>query len=451
MRKTYRIGSLYGKGSTELPPLPTKASNPMLRTFKIIALSSFVSIGVIGLVLYLSSSEPKRNWVVISGHDGGKYHEVAKALRETLTDKEDLEIEVRTSLGSHQNLAELANGRADLALVQNDISSDQEAHCLAILYEEALHLIVREEVKSPRQLNGSVIAMGSREGGTEGMAMATLAHLGIRAGKFSWDPLDESLTKLANGELDCVCVVTGVGNATIGKHLAKGKLTLLPIGSNPYENLKLTYPFIQPAIIPSGAYPSDSDDRLPRETVSTIGTRVVLVCSPNLEEEDAYAMSGLIDSAKASLTKAHPLFAQLSDPTETLLQHPLHPGARLFYERTKPNFFQEWADTIALVFSLIAVAWWAAKAMGQIYLRRLKDSLDTFFAKVEAITSELIEGVDGERANEIAKELHEIRRETTQKLIAEELGADDSFVIFQRQLHTAQQLVNESLRKSPKS
>ena len=64
--------------------------------------------------------------------------------------------------------------------------------------------------------------------------------------------------------------------------------------------------------------------------------------------------------------------------------------------------------------------------MGQIYLRRLKDSLDTFFAKVEAITSELIEGVDGERANEIAKKLHEIRRETTQKLIAEELGADDS-------------------------
>ena len=115
----------------------------MLRTFKIIALSSFVSIGVIGLVLYLSSSEPKRNWVFISGHDGGKYHEVAKALRETLTDKEDLEIEVRTSLGSHQNLTELANGRADLALVQNDISSDQEAHCLAILYEEALHLIVR--------------------------------------------------------------------------------------------------------------------------------------------------------------------------------------------------------------------------------------------------------------------------------------------------------------------
>ena len=45
--------------------------------------------------------------------------------------------------------------------------------------------------------------------------------------------------------------------------------------------------------------------------------------------------------------------------------------------------------------------------------------------------------------NEIARELHEIRRETTRKLIAEELSADESFVIFQRQLHTAQQMVNQ--------
>ena len=39
------------------------------------------------------------------------------------------------------------------------------------------------------------------------------------------------------------------------------------------------------------------------------------------------------------------------------------------------------------------------------------------------------------------------QQETTKKLIAEELATDDSFVIFQRQLHTAQQLVNETLRK----
>ena len=420
----------------------------MLRPIKIIALSSFVSVSVIGMILYAMSSKPKRNWIITSGNEGGKYQEVAKALGDVLSKQGEREFEVLTSLGSHQNLEALAKGKADLALVQNDISSAEDAHSLAILYEEALHLIVRTEINSAMQLNGSVIAIGTQSGGTEGMAKATLAHLGVNPATFSREPLDESLNKLANGELDCVCVVTGVGNSTLKKHLAKGKLALLPIGSNPYENLKLSYPFIQPSNIPSGAYPSHSGDRLPRDSIPTIGTRVVLVCSPTLEEEDAYEMSRSIDSAQAKLSKAHPLFAQISNPTETLLQHPLHEGARLFFERTKPNFFQEWADTIALVFSLIAVTWGAAKAMSQIYLKRMKDSLDKFFTKVDAITSELIEGVNEERANEIARELHDIRRETTQKLIAEELGADDSFVIFQRQLHTAQQLVNESLRKA---
>jgi len=62
----------------------------------------------------------------------------------------------------------------------------------------------------------------------------------------------------------------------------------------------------------------------------------------------------------------------------------------------------------------------------------------------------LVKGLTAERATEIVKDLHAIRRETTRKLVAEELAANESFVIFQRQLHTAQQLVNESLRKPRK-
>ena len=78
---------------------------------------------------------------------------------------------------------------------------------------------------------------------------------------------------------------------------------------------------------------------------------------------------------------------------------------------------------------------------------RLKESLDEFFQKVEAITSELVAGTNHERSRQIAGDLHAIRRETTKKLIADELAANESFVIFQRQLHTAQQMVNEALRK----
>ena len=80
---------------------------------------------------------------------------------------------MRTSLGSHQNLAELANGRADLALVQNDKRprGPLPSHSL----REALHLIVREEVKSPTA-ERIRDCHGQSGGRNRGMAMATLAH-----------------------------------------------------------------------------------------------------------------------------------------------------------------------------------------------------------------------------------------------------------------------------------
>ena len=188
---------------------------------------------------------------------------------------------------------------------------------------------------------------------------------------------------------------------------------------------------------------------LPAESISTIGTTVLLACRQDLPEEDVFELARFLGDNHANLVRAHPLLAQMDSP-ENLhqLQFPVHEGAQLHYERHEPSFIQKWADTIALILSVLAIAGGALMTIRQIYLMRLKESLDEFFAKVETITSELVEGASSERIVEIAKQLHEIRRETTKKLIAEELSANESFVIFQRQLHTAQQMVNEALRKS---
>lgn len=421
-----------------------------MKSFKILACSIIISLFVVGIVAIITTNNGKRDWVLQGGNSGGKYDEVAQALASSLSMIDGYKIEVRTSSGSRENLTALANGRADLALLQNDISSQEIVNSVTILYEEALHVIVRENINSIEQLEGSIISIGNKGGGSEGIAVAMLHQMGLDESHVKWkrEDLESSLMLLQDGKVDCVCVVSGVGNSTISKFLADGNLTLLPIGPNPFETLRLSYPFIQSTTIPAGSYSTGPGKGLPLKSIPTIGTKVILACNPDLPVNDIFEITHLIHTRVAELTKAHPLFVQLSTSDSTLLQHPVHAGAQLHHEREKPSFIQEWADSIALVLSLVAVAWGAAKAIGKIYLQRLKDSLDKFFAKVDRITGELIEGVDVTRAKEIAKELHEIRRETTKKLIAEELAADDSFVIFQRQLHTAQQMVNETLRKS---
>ena len=89
----------------------------------------------------------------MSGIEGGKYDEVARALGNVLSQKGGVDIEIKTSSGSRENLTALEQGKADLALLQNDISSAESVHSITILYEEALHLIVRNDFNNWCSLN----------------------------------------------------------------------------------------------------------------------------------------------------------------------------------------------------------------------------------------------------------------------------------------------------------
>ena len=421
-----------------------------MKTFKI---SSIVGIFTAVIVLggyYLIDTPSKKKWIISGGEPNSKYNEVALSFKKIIEKKNDLEIEIQNSSGSKENVTRVSNGMADLCLVQNDIEGDEKIRSISTLYEEVLHVIVKEGTGSISELSGCTISIGPKGGGTENLAMVTLEQLGIKRKDISFrkESLKSGLNALKDGKTNAVCAVTGIGNLSIKQFLEEGGHQLLFLGKDISENIKYAYPYIHSAVIPSGAYPVAPGKGLPENKIPTIGTRVVLACQNNLSNDDIYWLTHFITENKASLVRSHPLLAQMGSPKDlNQIQFPIHEGAELHYDRNEPSFFQEWSETIGLILSILAIAWGATTTIRQIILMRLKDSLDNYFEKVDAITSELIDSVDEKRAKEIAKELHDIRRETTKKLIAEELATDDSFVIFQRQLHTAQQLVNETLRK----
>ena len=189
----------------------------MLNRFKIITCSIIFSIFVIGIIIYFTSSRPKLEWTIMAGDRNGKYHEVAKALSEILLEQEEFKVKIRSSSGSVENLNELINGNADLALLQNDISSNETVNSIMTLYEEALHIIVKNDINSTKQLKGKKIAMGKEGGGTESLALATLKQFGMNENDFHLkrESLEISLKHLEQGIVDCVFVVTGIGNAII--------------------------------------------------------------------------------------------------------------------------------------------------------------------------------------------------------------------------------------------
>ena len=178
-----------------------------MKSFKILTISIIFSLCVVGIVATFITNKGKRSWILLGGNEGGKYDEVANALGSSLSRIDGHKIEVRTSSGSRENLTALAQGKADLALLQNDISSQEVVNSVTILYEEALHVIVRKNINSIKQLEGAVISIGNKEGGSEGIAVAMLQQLGLSEKNAHWnrDDLESSLMSLQNGKVDCVC------------------------------------------------------------------------------------------------------------------------------------------------------------------------------------------------------------------------------------------------------
>lgn len=421
-----------------------------MKTFKIAVSAGIFSLVVVGALYLMTLPDPKLNWIISGGEAGGKYDEVARALGDAMAEEFDPGVVVEISSGSKRNLERLQKGQTDLSFVQNDVAGEKGIRSISTFYKEVLHVIVRKETASPEQLSNGTFSLGPAGGGTESLAVATLRQVGFSEKNITFrrESLEQGLQALREESADAVCIVTGIGNATVSRFLAEGEFTLLDLGKDIFDSVRYSYPFAHPASIPAGAYPVKPGQGLPRESIASIGTTVLLVCRQDLPDEHAFAMARFLAESQANLIRAHPLFAQMDSPQKLeQLQFPVHDGAQLHYDRHEPSFIQEWADTIALILSVLAIAWGTLVTVRQIYLLRLKESLDEFFQKVETVTSELVSGANIERSREIAGELHAIRRETTRKLIADELAADESFVIFQRQLHTAQQMVNEALRK----
>lgn len=173
------------------------------------------------------------------GETGGKYDDVAQALAENLRKREGWTVRVEQSSGSKQNLDRLTSGSSDLCLVQNDVEGNEKVRLVATLYEETLHVIVRKEITSVAQLSKGILSIGPTGGGTEGLALATLRQVGLREDEATLrrESLESGLKALGEGQADGVCIVTGIGNATIGEFLADGKFALLDLGKVDSEEI----------------------------------------------------------------------------------------------------------------------------------------------------------------------------------------------------------------------
>lgn len=343
------------------------------------------------------------------------------------------------SPGSVASLEMLERNEAQMALVSNHVPASSAVRLIAVLYEETLQVVVRDDaaIATPFDLRGHRVSVGASGSGTESIANAVLHHFGIEEG--SLDRRNTSTTDAADalerGELDAAFFVAGMRTPIIDRLLARTDLHLLSLGDpsrmgSSLEGIRLDAPYFAVAAIPEHAY-----GRQPSEPVGTITVRACLVVRSDLDDDLVYDVTQSLFDHKVELATEQRLLSHLSEDFDRALSpYALHPGADRYYRRSDPTFVQRHTDEISLALTVGALVWSALTALTSARRAWRRDRVEARMTEVQAIAMRGQKATTRPERQAAIDALVEARDKALAELAAEKLDANDSFVILQQYL-----------------
>lgn len=153
--------------------------------------------------------------------------------------------------------------------------------------------------------------------------------------------------------------------------------------NNMIEFLTLNDPTIRPFTLP--AIPGDTKSI----RINTFATEAVLVANRDLGENAIYELAQVIFNNKLELMNSDLMYRSIDEAfDQKALLYPLHEGTVSYLRRDQPTFFERYADTIALVLSIVAVLYGAIQAIRNAIARRKKEQVDKYFIDFLEIRSD---------------------------------------------------------------
>lgn len=156
---------------------------------------------------------------LIAGQAGSTDTEIAAELAQVLDNGTQLRVLPILGQGSVQNLADLIFLRGvDVAIVHADalsqtlrdrtIPREQSVEYITKLFQEEVHVLAQESIRSVHDLDGKPVEVGPEGSGTDVTASALLSALDIHA-DVRHEAQDVALRRLRGGEVAAVVVVGG--------------------------------------------------------------------------------------------------------------------------------------------------------------------------------------------------------------------------------------------------
>ncbi|MER5783495.1 TAXI family TRAP transporter solute-binding subunit [Streptomyces mobaraensis] len=287
---------------------------------------------------------------VATGVPTGVYAKYGALLKEDLhRDLPALDVRLRLSTGSVDNLRRLASGDADFAIatadaaadyVDNDRPGGDRLRACARLYDDYMQLVVPRDApaQSIRDLKGLKVGVGAEGSGVQLITRRLFEAAGLDFAK-DITPVQVGIDRmpglLEKGDIDAFFWSGGLPTNAVLSLSRRMPVRLVQLGDmiGPLRTLGRETRFYRAAVMPADAYP----DMRATEVVKTIAVANLLITT---EDTDARLTEGVTRTVIASRDRIGQVVhaAQLVDLRTAVFTDPLplHSGARRYYVSTKP-------------------------------------------------------------------------------------------------------------------
>jgi TRAP transporter TAXI family solute receptor len=280
-----------------------------------------------------------------TGGTTGTYYAFGGIISQVLQDNvKGLSATVHSSGASKTNIFELADGDADIALVQNDVAhyaytgtdlfeadgAEQGFSIVAGLYAEVCQVVTTKNITSIDQLKGKSVSVGDAGSGTEFNAKQILEVYGITFEDIDKHNLSfgDSADALKDGKIDAFFCVAGAPTTAIVDLSTTKEINILEVDDEHAAKLKDNYGFYSQYTIPGGSYRGIDQD------VKTVAVKATLVASNKLSEDVVYAITKTLFEKKDDIAAGHDKGKELSleNAVKGFSSVPFHPGAEKYFK-----------------------------------------------------------------------------------------------------------------------
>lgn len=390
-------------------------------------------VAVVGLAAkWVVDRSQVHQLTLATGSPEGEYYNFGDALADVVARQNPkIRIAVRPSDGAPQNIQMLENNEAQLAIVQSDTPVQPSMRAVAYLFAEAFHLIARNDsgIQSMADLRGKRVALMPENSGSYQLFQKVSPHYGLTPTNFESIavPSDQAYDALRQGRVDALFRVIAAGNPSVSELLVTAPARLVPIDQA--AALQLSMPYLEATQIPKGTY--SGANPIPAEDLPVVAVRAVLVARADVSPEVVRDITRILFESRNEIVTQYPRAASMRLPEAGQnLGLPIHRGASAYYNNNEPSFLVEYADTLALLLSLGALA---ASGLWQLRSRLIagqKNRADRYNLQLLALIGEVESVTDLQQLEQSRRRLFEIFEKVVTDLDQDRLSSEtfQSFV-----------------------